>query len=164
MNVFALLYLIPWKTKLFDGHGFLFFILNFINQKSPHFHHKNFSFVVENHLNVVQDGLGRAARQHLRADEVGQGGFRFADVFCNLLVDPRSDTLLHQLIVDQVPVYGVLEEGGFVRGDLFYQGLDVFLLVVNTVIVGCRLFLLRVTHISILKRKLNINCAKNRQV
>ena len=161
MNIFALLYLNTMKTKLFDGHGFLLFILNFINQKSPHFHHKNFSFVVQNHLNIVQDGLRRAARQHLRADEVGQRGFRFSDVFSNLLVDPRSNALLHKLIVYQVPVYGVLEEGSFVCGDLFYQGLDVFLLVVNVVNVGCWLILLRLIHISIIKKKRKVMAKKN---
>ena len=71
---------------------------------------------------------------HLRADKICERWLRLPDVLGNLLVNPGPDTLLHQLIVHQVPVYRVLEQGGLVGRDLLNERLDVLLLVVHAVV------------------------------
>ena len=120
-----------YRKFSFNCRSFLFLVLNFVYQKSPHFDDKNLGLLVQDHLNVVEDVLGGAARQHLRADEVGERGLRLPDVLGNLLVDPRPDALLHKLIVHQVPVHHVLEQGRLLGRDLLDQRLDVFFLVVG---------------------------------
>lgn len=62
------------------------------------------------HLHIVQNALRRAARHHLRANEIDERRFGFANVLDDLLVDPRSDFLLHQCVVDLRPVEHEIEQ------------------------------------------------------
>jgi len=109
----------------------LLFVLYLVDEQSPHLDHEDLRLLVENHLDVLEDGLGFAPRQHLRADEVRQGWFWLSDVLCNLLVDPGTYSLLHKLVVHQVPVHAVGKQSALVRGNLLDERLDVLPLVIS---------------------------------
>ena len=105
--------------------GLQLFIFNFVNEKPPKFDDKDLRLVVQDHLNVLQDGLRRRSGQHFCANEIGKRGLRLSDVFGDFLRDPRPDAFLHQSVVHQVPLDLVFEERVLGGGDLVDQTLDV---------------------------------------
>lgn len=100
-------------------------------------------------MHIIQNALRRAAGQHLRANEIDQRGLRFANVFDDLLIDPRTNFLLNQSVVDLTPIQLVVEYVRFGGWNFIDDALDVapFLLLIPYGLVLFVIVLLSSTRI-----------------
>ena len=65
-----------FSSCLSTGGGLELFRLDFVDEETPHLDDKDFGLFVEDHLDVLEDGLGGRAGQHLGADKVRQRRLR----------------------------------------------------------------------------------------
>eukprot|EP00128_Syssomonas_multiformis_P009616 Colp12_sorted_trinity150504_noHs@593 len=105
--------------------------LSLVDQQSPHLHHKHLSLLVQDHVDVLQDGLCRGVLDELPADKLRKRGFLLPYVLDNLLAHPRHQLLRHQILRHHLPVNIIREQLLLVRGDARHNGLGPALFILS---------------------------------